>query len=83
MWERWDSNPLHGHLTRAGQVVQATVAPLAFLSARHGKDGDKFLFPPSSFLAQRFRHKYLLFLLVAKLTLISRAERCTANSSGR
>jgi hypothetical protein len=29
MWERWDSNPLHGRLTRAGQVVQATVAPLA------------------------------------------------------
>ncbi len=29
MWERWDSNPLHGCLTRAGQVVQATIAPLA------------------------------------------------------
>ncbi len=27
--ERWDSNPLHGCLARAGQVVQATVAPLA------------------------------------------------------
>ncbi len=29
MWERWDSNPLHGCLTRAGQVVEATIALLA------------------------------------------------------
>ncbi len=29
MWERWDSNPLHGRLAHAGQVMQATVAPLA------------------------------------------------------
>jgi hypothetical protein len=31
MWERWDSNLLHRGFARAGQVMQATVAPLALL----------------------------------------------------
>jgi hypothetical protein len=54
MWERWDSNKLHGHLTRAGQVVQATVAPLAPTTGiRTALEADDPLcLPPSAAAAE-------------------------------